>query len=225
VRFTGEVESVAPFYAAAKVVVLPIRFGTGLAVKTVDALSHGVAFVATRAALRGFSSNDLASYGIPSTDEPRAFAREVELLLSDPKARMCRRMAGRQFAYAVCSPEIYRSRWDDIIRAACGRDTRADDGLPEFTRPCPVADLDIEWSDDERLLARAIKHVVGAGAWCEEDARMFRSRWIQAPDARRRIPERIARTRHAPLAIRRADLREAIERTGTHVVLERLFAI
>lgn len=53
----GRPDSLAETYARATVVINPVKFGTGLAVKTVEALSYGRPVVATPAGVRGLESD------------------------------------------------------------------------------------------------------------------------------------------------------------------------
>lgn len=53
VRFLGFVEDIAGVYAAARIVVCPIRFGSGTRVKLVEAAAWGKAIVSTRIGAEG----------------------------------------------------------------------------------------------------------------------------------------------------------------------------
>ena len=81
----GEVESLATEYAKATVVINPVTFGTGLAVKTIEALSYGKAVVATDAGARGLGSEFSAVLCI--TKDASTFAKRVIELLRDTSAR------------------------------------------------------------------------------------------------------------------------------------------
>lgn len=83
----------APFYAAAAVVVTPVRTGGGTRIKILEALAHGKALVSTTfgpegLGLRGGVELELA-------DTPRAMADACVALLGDPVRRRALGAAGR----------------------------------------------------------------------------------------------------------------------------------
>jgi polysaccharide biosynthesis protein PslH len=80
----GELESLASAYSEATLVVNPVTFGTGLAVKTIEALSYGKALVATAAGARGLTSEFA---GAVCVAQNYTFARKVIELLQNKAAR------------------------------------------------------------------------------------------------------------------------------------------
>ncbi len=100
----GVVADLGPLYAAAAVVVSPLRAGSGLKIKLIEALGHGKAVVATPITLQGVE--DLADGVVVAADAP-AFASEVLRLLSDRALRQTRgalalAAAHRSFSPAAC---------------------------------------------------------------------------------------------------------------------------
>jgi glycosyltransferase involved in cell wall biosynthesis len=87
----GFVAALDAEYAASRVVVCPTPGGTGLNVKSVDALCHGRPVVATRAAAVGLDVGE--ENGVVVADDPEAFARAVGALLLDD-ARWHRALGG-----------------------------------------------------------------------------------------------------------------------------------
>jgi polysaccharide biosynthesis protein PslH len=81
----GEVHSVLPSLAGADVFVCPIRTGSGIKVKMVEAMNAGCAIVCTSAALRGLP--DGAGSAVVLADGEREFADAVVLLLRDAARR------------------------------------------------------------------------------------------------------------------------------------------
>jgi glycosyltransferase involved in cell wall biosynthesis len=81
----GEVESLTPVYAQAAVVINPVTFGTGLAVKTIEALSYGKPLVATAAGVRGLGAQFAEAFLV--AEGASEFARLVVELLQDKAAR------------------------------------------------------------------------------------------------------------------------------------------
>lgn len=83
VVFTAPVESMDEVYASARVVVCPIRHGTGMKIKVIEAMAYGKAIVATSKAAEGIALD----LGLEVFDTPEAFADACLHLLNDADAR------------------------------------------------------------------------------------------------------------------------------------------
>ena len=81
----GAQESLAAAYADATVVINPALFGTGLAIKTIEALSYGKPVVATPAGIRGLEGDFHGALLLAKT--PDAFVEQVLELLENGAAR------------------------------------------------------------------------------------------------------------------------------------------
>jgi polysaccharide biosynthesis protein PslH len=81
----GTQESLAAAYADATLVINPILFGTGLAIKTIEALSYGKPVVATPAGIRGLEADFHGAFLLAET--PDAFVEQVLELLENGAAR------------------------------------------------------------------------------------------------------------------------------------------
>jgi polysaccharide biosynthesis protein PslH len=81
----GPQQSLAAVYAKATLVINPVQFGTGLAIKTVEALSYGKPVVATPAGARGLDVDFRTAFSLAKT--PDAFAEQVLELLEDEAKR------------------------------------------------------------------------------------------------------------------------------------------
>jgi glycosyltransferase involved in cell wall biosynthesis len=81
----GEVEALAPVYAQAALVINPVAFGTGLAVKTIEALSYGKPLVATAAGVRGLGPQFAEAFLV--ANNAGRFAQLVIELLQNTAAR------------------------------------------------------------------------------------------------------------------------------------------
>lgn len=66
---TGQVDDLAPCYREARVVVNPVRFGTGLKIKTVEAFSYGKPLVTTSAGAAGLISEQELPCAVADTPE------------------------------------------------------------------------------------------------------------------------------------------------------------
>ena len=82
--FVGEVDDLAAFYAAIRVAVVPLRYGAGVKIKTIEALQYAVPSVATSIGAEGLPLDDHRV--LPVEDDPAAFATTVARLLRDPDA-------------------------------------------------------------------------------------------------------------------------------------------
>jgi polysaccharide biosynthesis protein PslH len=87
----GFVDSMAPFFGRAQVVVVPILAGAGIRVKIVEAMSAGRAIVSTSLGCEGLAGLEDGRHLIVA-DAPQAFAAAAVRLLRDPALRQ--RMAG-----------------------------------------------------------------------------------------------------------------------------------
>lgn len=67
-------EELEQYYARARVVVIPLRYGAGVKGKTIEAMYHGVPVVSTSTGTEGLT--DIEHY-IPSVDESEKFAQRV----------------------------------------------------------------------------------------------------------------------------------------------------
>ncbi len=94
VTFTGRVDDVAPWFASSRVVVVPIRSGSGLRVKILDAFARQRPVVATRIGAEGLAVEH--GQNILLADDPEALAREVTRVLTDKALAGRLARAGRQ---------------------------------------------------------------------------------------------------------------------------------
>ncbi len=94
VTFHGPIDQLAGAYAEAEVCVVPLRIGSGLKIKLIEAAAHGRAVVSTTLGVQGLEA--LAGSAIPVADDPAAFAEWVERLLAESELRsaFARALAG-----------------------------------------------------------------------------------------------------------------------------------
>lgn len=110
ITVTGSVPDDRPSMAAARVYVLPIRFGAGVRVKLLNAMSMGCAIVATPAACEGVEVVDGQHITVAPPD-PTLFAASVLALLDDPNRRGALGHSARAFAierydWSLCTPPL-----------------------------------------------------------------------------------------------------------------------
>ena len=80
--FEGHVSDLAAFYDDIRVIVSPIRFGSGVKLKTLQAIQYAVPTVATSIGAEGL---DVPAAGLHVLDDPSLFADAVIRLLTDER--------------------------------------------------------------------------------------------------------------------------------------------
>jgi glycosyltransferase involved in cell wall biosynthesis len=81
VTFTGWVEDVTPYFAAARVLAVPIRSGSGLRVKILESLARGIPVVATSVGMEGIAAQ--SDEHLLAADSPQSFASALVRVLKD----------------------------------------------------------------------------------------------------------------------------------------------
>lgn len=102
VTFLGGVPDLAPHYASAAVVVVPLLRATGLNIKLAEAAAYGRAIVTTPVTLEGAP---FLRDAVRSTDQPADFAAAVNQLLSDRDAQAAAAARSLAAARRHLSPE------------------------------------------------------------------------------------------------------------------------
>lgn len=82
--FLGRVEDPGAIYGGARLVLLPTISGTGLSIKTVEAMSSGLPLIATPQALRGMDEAASALQNITIVDTAEAFAAALRAAAAAP---------------------------------------------------------------------------------------------------------------------------------------------
>jgi polysaccharide biosynthesis protein PslH len=81
--FVGEVADLAPYYRSARCVIAPMVSGTGISIKTIEALALGKPFVGTSKAYRGMPMQRIQEVGLRAYDSPQEFADGVVYALAN----------------------------------------------------------------------------------------------------------------------------------------------
>jgi glycosyltransferase involved in cell wall biosynthesis len=115
VRLDADVPSVAPFLAAARVVVAPVRAASGIRQKALDAMAAGRAVVGTSNALEGMGMIDGVHALI--ADDPTTMAQAVIRLLTEPgtaelMGHAARQLAEERYAWARISQKFNQTILD-----------------------------------------------------------------------------------------------------------------
>lgn len=108
----GIVADLEPLYAQAAVAINPVLVGDGLSIKTIEALAHGMATVATDIGARGLDMFIGRGLQVSAPNAPAAMARQIIALFDDPAARLA---AGE--AAAAAAAEWNRSNARKLLDA------------------------------------------------------------------------------------------------------------
>jgi succinoglycan biosynthesis protein ExoO len=108
-RFLGPVGDLVPLYSAASVVISPLRAGSGLKIKLIEAMGHGKAIVATPVTVQGVEQE--VDHAVIVADDPADFAAAVLTFLADPDRRRAYgesalRMVAEHFSVEACYGEL-----------------------------------------------------------------------------------------------------------------------
>src|SRR5262249_9500310 len=101
----GEVSELVAYYRNARSVIAPMVSGSGISIKTIEALALGMPFVGRSKAYRGMSKGRLAQYGLVPYDGPQAFADAIVETLENEQAAAKKSRAAYEdiFSAAVSS--------------------------------------------------------------------------------------------------------------------------
>jgi glycosyltransferase involved in cell wall biosynthesis len=103
VDLVGWVERLCDEYRDAALVVVPLRMGSGLKTKTVEALAHGKALLTTSVGAQGIDL-DPGRHAVVS-DDPRFLSREAVRILTDDAVRRAYQSEARALARRLFDPE------------------------------------------------------------------------------------------------------------------------
>jgi hypothetical protein len=120
ITLRGEIDDVAAAYQRAWVVVCPLRFGTGLKIKSIEALGHGKALVSTTHGVNGLESS--AGDAFLCGDSAEDFAEQCVSALRDVHVRSCLEHNGHRFAQHWNRKQ--RAAFEEVI-ALAGLGSRA----------------------------------------------------------------------------------------------------
>ncbi len=105
VKVRGVVQDIAPFYEQAALIINPVLFGTGMAIKMIEALSRGKATVSTSIGARGLEAAVEAG-AIAVTDSADLFSEQTIRLLTASGERAGLEQAAYDHARVYLRPEI-----------------------------------------------------------------------------------------------------------------------
>lgn len=109
----GKQDDLRSIYAAVDVVVNPMRFGTGLSIKSLEALAYGKPLVTTSAGARGLSEGTGKAFLV--ADAPEEFASAVVNVLCDPG--LSKTLSQNAYDFAVRWNERNLAALNDLLNA------------------------------------------------------------------------------------------------------------
>jgi glycosyltransferase involved in cell wall biosynthesis len=104
VRIHDYVEEISAFYAAASVFIVPLFSGSGVRLKILDALNHGVPVVSTRTGYMGLEVEE--GRDLLAADDAEGFAAHIVHLLDSAERREELSSNGRHFIETCHSPRL-----------------------------------------------------------------------------------------------------------------------
>jgi glycosyltransferase involved in cell wall biosynthesis len=112
VSVEGYVPDLNAVFRTATALVNPLRFGTGIKIKVIEALGRGLPVVSSPVGVSGIANGDQA--GILVAAEPQAMA-EAMVRLTDPEVnKALSAAAAAHFAAYYASPAVF-ARYDEVF--------------------------------------------------------------------------------------------------------------
>ena len=112
----GFVEDLEPWLSRARIMVVPLRAGSGMKGKVGTSLSHGLPVVTTSIGAEGIGLINRRTALIE--DEPEAFARAVVELYDDRSLWTTLSIEGKAHIESLFSPSVVGSKLDEILKAS-----------------------------------------------------------------------------------------------------------
>ncbi|NUL82108.1 MAG: glycosyltransferase [Armatimonadetes bacterium] len=107
----GFVDDLDSFLAKCRVCAVPLTIGGGIRIKLLDMMSIGLPCVSTTLGATGLENDAIAI-----VDDPKAFAEEIVLLMTDERHWREKSEAGREFVRANFSPESAQAEFRSFIQ-------------------------------------------------------------------------------------------------------------
>ena len=114
--FTGQVDDLAPYYRSARCVIAPMVSGSGISIKTIEALALGKPFVGTSKAYRGLPLVQVQAAGLETYDEPQQFADAISAALSSEASSSARSLAAYEVLFSSKAAFASRDSALDVVR-------------------------------------------------------------------------------------------------------------
>ncbi len=113
VRMVGWVPSIEPYFAQARISVVPLLHGAGTKGKLIRSLVHGTPCVSTSMGVEGLDVRD--GEHVLVADDPALFADQISRLLHDEVLWCALAQRGRDSLAALHSPGVVRLRFLEVV--------------------------------------------------------------------------------------------------------------
>jgi GT2 family glycosyltransferase/glycosyltransferase involved in cell wall biosynthesis len=117
ISFEGQISDMAEFYGRTRACIVPLRYGAGVKIKTVEALQYGVPTVATSVGAEGIDLRGTEALLV--ADDARDFGLGLISLLTD-RVAWERRRAAIEALDALRRSETSRVTWGSILAEVVG---------------------------------------------------------------------------------------------------------
>ena len=114
VEVAGHARDVAPFYARAACLVVPLRYGGGLRIRILEAMAAGIPVVASPVAIEGMSLEPEKHLLVAPT--PADYRAHIERLLADPVLGQSLAREAKAHIYRVYGPQARSEGIRDLVR-------------------------------------------------------------------------------------------------------------
>jgi glycosyltransferase involved in cell wall biosynthesis len=128
VEMVGWVPSVRPYFTSSRISVVPLLHGAGTKRKLVQALAAGTPTVSTSIGVEGLDLEP--GRHVLIADEPAAFAKAVERLLTDRRLWTVMARAGRKHVKATNGKAVARRQFRAALAAAFSRSPKHAPAIP-----------------------------------------------------------------------------------------------
>ena len=118
VDVVGHAREVAPFYARAACLVVPLRYGGGLRIRILEAMAAGIPVVASPVAIEGMSLEPDKHLLIAPT--PADYRAHIERLLGDPALGQSLAREAKAHIYRVYGPQARSVGIRALVRGRIG---------------------------------------------------------------------------------------------------------
>ena len=112
IKVTGYVKELEPVLHEAALMVVPVRAGSGMRVRILEAFSRGMPVVTTTIGLEGIEAR--VGEDVLVSDQANGFADEVVHLLEDPNLQSCLALNGRKLAEQLYDWRSVLKKLDEI---------------------------------------------------------------------------------------------------------------
>jgi len=115
---TGEVKDVREYISKAEVVVVPLRMGSGLRNKVLQAMACGKTVVATKEAIEGINVQDKENILI--ADTPEEFVEKILMVFDNKNLRLKIEKNARKYVEDNFSYDIIKKKWIEFYEEILG---------------------------------------------------------------------------------------------------------